>query len=50
MSIIRLLDDFIGAVVDVFKLIGYFFAGVILVSIPLYGIVFLLEKITYYFF
>ncbi|MDJ0333591.1 hypothetical protein [Planococcus sp. S3-L1] len=50
MPIIRLLDDMVGAVVDVLKLVGYFLVGVIGVTIPLYGIAKLFDLIVYIFY
>lgn len=50
MPIIRLFDDMVGAVVDVLKLVGYFLAGAIVVTIPLYGIAKLFDLIVYIFY
>ncbi|WP_422124404.1 hypothetical protein DHX103_06170 [Planococcus sp. X10-3] len=50
MGMLRLLDDLLGGVVDVFKLIGYYFAGALIVTGLIYGIVFIIEKITHYFY
>lgn len=42
------MDDLLGAMFDLLKLFGYFIAGVIIVSIVMYGLAGLFDWISYF--
>lgn len=44
------MDDLMGAIFDLLKLFGYFVAGVIVVSIVMYGLAGLFDWISYLYF
>ena len=50
IDLIKFMDDFVGAVIDNLKLIGYFLAGVLVVSAILYAFTGALNIITTLFY